>query len=99
MAETDIYFWTDRQERHYAVLRKRGGHWQLEWGQRDPPGGPNFLQMGAHQSSVREEMVQHMLSRIRAVGATPDEVAQVEHRLRAAIEGIAREEDEVHRRH
>jgi hypothetical protein len=89
--ETDIYFWTDRQERAYAVLRRRGGHWRVEWGDREPPGASTFLERGHHESSAREEVVRRLLDRVRDLSGEPDEAARVEQRLREAMAVVAAE--------
>jgi hypothetical protein len=84
-AETDIYFWTDRAGHAYARLRYHGGHWRAEWGYRQPPGGEDFIQQGKHETSVRDDVVQWMLDRIRAVSPEPDEADRVAHKLHAAL--------------
>jgi len=84
-SETDIYFWTDREERAYSRLRHHGGHWRAEWGHRDPPGGDGYLVQGQHETSVREDAVRWMLDHIRAVSIEPGEAERVEAQLRSAL--------------
>ena len=85
MPENVIYFWTDRPERAYVTLRTRGSHWRVEWGYRDPPGGPNYLERGHHETSVREDAVRRMLTHIRELSPDPDDAQRIEPELRAAL--------------
>ena len=86
MRETTIYFWTDRAECVYALVRTRAGHWHVEWGHRDPPGGDNYVQEGHRLTSIQDDAVQTLLEHIRALSDDPTEVSLVEPKLRAALE-------------
>lgn len=86
MADTTIYFWTDFPERVYVVLRARAGHWRVEWGYRDPPGGPNYLEQGHHETSVAEDAVRLALEHIRRLSQEPGEAERIEPELRAALQ-------------
>jgi hypothetical protein len=85
MPESWVFVWTDREERAYATLRERGGHWELAWGHRDPPGGDNYLARGHHRTSDEAAAVEEMLARVAELGAEPDEAARVRPRLQAAL--------------
>lgn len=87
MSETTIYFWTDRVERAYALLRQHAGHWRLEWGFRDPPRSDNYEQQGEHVTSSAPDALRRMLTAVRALGAEPDEVERVERELAEALLG------------
>jgi len=89
MAETTLYYWTDRPERVYAVLKSKAGHWRVEWGHRDPPGGPHELEQGHHETSVQEEAVRLMLDHIAALSTEPDDAQQIERELRAALQSAS----------
>lgn len=84
--ETDIYYWTDRAGVAYCRLRKRGGHWRLEWGHRQPPGGEDFMERGRHETSVQAEAVRLMLDRIRELSPEPDEAERAATRLNQALQ-------------
>lgn len=86
MSGTTIYFWTDRSERAYAILREHAGHWRVEWGFRDPPASDNYVQIGEHETSVAEEVIQTMLRQVRALCTDPEDAEGVEQDLRAALQ-------------
>ena len=79
--ETLIYYWTDRHEGHYAVLRRHGTRWVIEWGDREPPGGDGRLQRGKRVSSSLAASVGHFLKTIGELASEPDEVARVSAKL------------------
>jgi hypothetical protein len=83
--ETELCYWTDRWERSFATLKDRAGHFRVEWGFRDPPGGDRHLQLGAHETSVREEAVQFLLERIGELAVEPDKAAMAEEHLRETL--------------
>lgn len=89
MAETEIYLWTDPRGYAYVQLRFRAGHWQVEWGHRDPPGGDKYLERGKHETSVRDEAVRQMLEQIGAMSDVPDEAKRVEKELVEALAKVA----------
>ena len=84
-SENDIFFWTDRAGVAYCRLRRRGGHWRVEWGHRQPPGGDNFMERGRHETSVQTEAVSLMLDRVRELSTEPDEAERVAIRLTEAL--------------
>lgn len=85
MADTESYLWTDQFGRTYASLRFRAGHWQVEWGHRDPPGGDHYLEEGKHETSVKTDAIQIMLTHIGLLSGDPGEAARVEHELRETL--------------
>ncbi len=87
MRERTIYIWTDRAEHAYATLRDRAGHWDVEWGYRDPPGSDHYVQQGDHRTSVGEEAVRLLVAQVRALGAEPSEAEHLERDLRTAVLG------------
>ena len=87
MHETMIFRWQDRAERSFVVLRLTGGHFRVAWGACDPPQSDNFLEQGAHTTSVREEAIRLMLHHIQESADETDEVERVEPRLRDALRG------------
>ncbi len=81
MSERTIYFWTDRAERVYAILRDRDGHWDVEWGYRAPARSDHYVQQGDHRTSLRDEGVRLLLEHARELCDDPAEVEQeVAHR-------------------
>lgn len=90
MAETWMYYWTDRAEHAYVLLRQRECHWRVEWGLRDPPGGDKHLEQGVHETSVLDDAIRHMLARVRELAEDPSEAERVEHKLREAIAAVER---------
>jgi hypothetical protein len=88
MTETEIFFWTDRAGHAYCDLRLRGGHWHLEWGYRDPPGGDNYMQQGERESSVQADAVAWMLDRVHAMSDEPDERQRVEEKLMESLRAM-----------
>ncbi len=88
MHETMIFRWQDRSERSFVVLHLSGGHFRVAWGGCDPPQSDNFLEQGAHTTSVQEEAIGLMLEHIRELADEPDEVERVEPRLRDALRAV-----------
>jgi hypothetical protein len=86
MPETWHFIWTDRLEDAYVALHARGGHWELEWGWRDPPGSDAYVASGHHRSSNQDEAVEEMLERVGVMSPEPDEAARVRPRLLDALE-------------
>lgn len=78
MAPTHTHVWTDRFERGYVLLRRRGSHWNLEWGYRDPPASDNYVQQGERVTSIADEAVRWALEEVRRLTDEPDEVARGE---------------------
>src|SRR5688572_29551665 len=89
--DTSLYYWTDRDGRHYVRLRERHRHWNVEWGFRDPPGGPRTVQLGERLTSEPEEAVRTAVEQIRALTDDPQDLPQVERRLREALNRDARD--------
>lgn len=85
MPETILFFWTDRSERAFAVLREHAGHWRVEWGYRDPPASDNYVQQGEHETSTAEEVIQTMLRQVRRLSADPADADGTELKLREAL--------------
>ncbi len=88
MTETEIYLWTDPRGLAYVSLRFRAGHWQVEWGHRDPPGGDKYLERGKHETSVKDDAVRQMLDQVRAMSEEPGEAKRVEAELRDALAAV-----------
>jgi len=84
-AATEIYLWTDRARTAYARLRAHAGHWRLEWGHRDPPGGDQEMEAGRHLTSDPEDAVEQMGACIRKLSDDPAEAARAERELRETL--------------
>jgi hypothetical protein len=85
---TYIYVWNDRARIAYARLREHAGHWHLEWGRRDPPGGEREMEIGRHLTSDPTEAVKYLVESIRTLGADPAEATRVERQSRELL-GLA----------
>ncbi|MER3419309.1 MAG: hypothetical protein C4290_01735 [Chloroflexota bacterium] len=79
------YFWSDRQERAFVLLRYDLGHWRVEWGYRDPPGSENTVQTGEHATSNLDEATQWMIRQIERLSPEPDEARDAIEKFRAAM--------------
>ncbi len=83
---TEIYAWTDRARTAYARLRAHAGHWRLEWGHRDPPGGEREIEAGRHLLSDPEDAVERMVACVRALSDDPADAVRAERELRDLLE-------------
>lgn len=91
MSETNtMYIWNDRAERTYAQLRQRAGHFRVEWGYRDPPGGDHYIERGHHETSVEDEAVRLMLEHVRSLSDEPHDAEQLARELWAALRSAPR---------
>jgi hypothetical protein len=86
MTETSIYVWTDRAEHAYVVMRERGGHWNVEWGYRDPPGSDHYVEHGEHTTSVGSDAARRMCDRVREMSDQPEvDVPRAERELATVL--------------